>query len=221
MKTLFSKLIYGAMASLVFVLAFQTCWAQEGPNRRLFGLIASPQLAKLDEVSKELKLSDEQKKQVDAMIQDMMGKFGQAFQDAAGDFAKMGVEIRKLQTEAHSKLLGALDDSQKGRIQQIYAQVNRSAVLLDKSVIASLKISEDQQKKIEKAQQESQQTMFESFGEWQTMSSKDRAIKAEELITNRDKTMAAPLTDDQKAEFEKSMGTKLEINLSKIPMPGQ
>ncbi len=45
MKTLISRLIHCAIASLVFVLTFQACWAQEAPSRRLFGLIASPQLA--------------------------------------------------------------------------------------------------------------------------------------------------------------------------------
>ena len=220
MSTFIAKTFPCLLFSFVFVLT-QSSWAQDGFNRRFFGVIASPQLAKLGEVAKELKLTDEQKKQVDSMISDLTGKFGKAFQEAAGDFEKMGVEIRKLQTEAHTKVLESLDDLQKKRMQEIYVQVNKSTVLLDKSVASSLKISEDQQKKIEKAQQESQQAMFASFGDWQNMSEKERAKMAEEVVANRDKTMAAPLTDDQKSEFEKSMGLKLEINLSKIPMPGQ
>jgi chloramphenicol O-acetyltransferase len=208
---------------LLSVLTFITCVDvanAQGPNRRLFGNIASSQIAGLDEVVKEVGITDEQKKKIETLTEEMIAEFGDIFQEAQGDFDKIGREIQKLQSVIHKDLLAVLDEKQRERMQQIYVQVNNGCVLTDDSVVKALEITDDQKKKIASALQSNQQEVFGVFQQFQSMSEEEQAKKQSEIIEARDKAMIDVLTDEQKTKHEAAKGQVIEIDLSKIPMPG-
>ncbi len=221
MKTLFFRVTRLLTMMAIGLVSSHCVIGQGAPNPKLFGAVPSPSIAKLTEVVQELKLTSDQQQKVSALNAEMSAKRMSAFQDAQGDFEKMGRDIRKIYNQSHKSLLEVMDPPQRKRMQEIYVQVNSSALLLDDDTMASLKITDEQKKKLEKGVAESRDELFESFGEWQSLSEADRNKRAAEMIDKREKAMIAILSESQRTDFEKSKGEALEIDLSKIPFPGR
>ena len=53
------------------------------------------------------------------------------------------------------------------------------------------------------------------------LSEEEAAKKVDELIKSRDEKLLAVLNDEQRKAFEQMCGEKLEVDLSKMPMPGR
>jgi hypothetical protein len=53
------------------------------------------------------------------------------------------------------------------------------------------------------------------------MSDEERAKEVEEMIKSRDESLLKVLTDEQKEQFANMAGEKVDVDLNKLPMPGQ
>src|SRR5690606_6247018 len=117
--------------------------AQQGGGGwgRLFQIPAVA-LAQLDEVQEELKLSDDQKKQVAELNEKLNQDRRDLFQ--SGDREQFREKWAKMNADASAEFKKLLDDAQAERVQEIYIQVNGPAVLADESVAEELKLSDEQ-----------------------------------------------------------------------------
>lgn len=175
-------------------------------------------IAQLEEVQAELKLSDEQKSAVAKLNAELNEKRMAIFQNAAGDWDAIREGVTKLYREMHEKFVNELDDSQRTRMQELYLQVNGPLALQSDELSAALKLTDEQQQKLEEARNESRDA-FMNAG-LRDMSEEDAAKKVEELLGARDERLLAVLTDEQRTEFQRMKGEKLEIDLSKMPGSG-
>jgi hypothetical protein len=187
---------------------------------RLF-LVPAATLAQLEEVQKALELTDDQVAELEELNEEMGEQRREAFENGAGDFDKMRKEIVKVYAESHEAVMKALGEKQRPRMQEIYVQINGTNVLQDKQLIEALKLTEEQQEELEQAATSSRQDAFSFFQEARDMSEEERAEEIEALVKDRDEAMLGVLDEEQKKEFEKLKGEKLEVDLSKLPGPGR
>lgn len=211
------------LSAFAIAVSFTTSIAQgqRTGNPRLFGTIPAVTLAQLEEVQVATKLSDDQEKKVASLQDALNNQRRELFQDAAGDFEKIGQGINRLYAESQRELDGTLQESQRKRMQEVYIQVNGSMALMDKPIQEMLEISDKQRSKLQAALGESRRAMFESFQDYQNMSDEERAKAGNDLVESRNNGLLAVLSDTQKAEFKKSQGENLTIDLSKLPIPGR
>jgi hypothetical protein len=210
-------------ASLCFLLVVsQSASAQRGGRfARLFGAVPSVTLAQLEEVAKDLKLNDEQKKKAADLQEEMSAERRELFQDAAGDFDRLRQDIAELYKEVTTKFNALLDEPQQKRAHEIYVQVNGPVTLSDELVAKTLQLTDEQKQKVEQARTDSRTQAFSAFQDFQNMTDEEREKKTDELIQNRDKSLLAVLNDQQRGEFDKLKGQALEVDLPKLPVPGR
>jgi Spy/CpxP family protein refolding chaperone len=197
----------------------QVAWAQRGRGRgfgRLFGGIAKAQLATLDEVQTELKLSDEQKTQVadinDALGEDRSALFGGDF----GAFSEIRPEMDRLNREASGEVDKVLDDNQRKRLQEIAIQVNGPAALNDPSVVEQLKLTDEQKQKLEDVRAENNKAAEEAMADFGEMSREERREKFRDLSETAGEKLLGVLTDEQKEQFEQMKGAEIDVDLSPL-----
>jgi Spy/CpxP family protein refolding chaperone len=221
MSTPVNKVVV-SVGSLCLVVAFsQSALAQRGGGARLFGAIPAVTLAQLEEVEKELKLTDEQQQKAEALNEELNNARREAWQNAAGDFEKVREDVSKLYRDFTAKFNAGLEEPQQKRLEEIFIQVNGPIVLTIETIADELMLSDDQKTKLEAAAADSRSQAFDSFQDFQNMSEDERAKKVQDLIGSRDKSLLAVLSDEQKEKFEQMKGEKLEVNLANLPGPGR
>ena len=212
--------VFIAGAILVLGSIAVTASAQ-GPRGGMFGRGggSSAMLLGIPEVQKELNLSDDQKKDVDALLGDvrekMRASFGQVnFQDlqslSAEEREKRIGEMRKKAEEAgkgvDEKAGKILDAKQVERLHQLQLQREGAMALTRPDVIKKLDLSEEQQAKIKKIQEDARPKgmVFDP-----NQSSEDRQTamkKMREQFEKAQKDCLAVLSDDQMLDWTKMCG---------------
>jgi len=208
------------VVGLVMVSALaQSASAQRGGGRgfgRLFNGTAKAQLATLDEVQADLKLTDEQKTQIaeinDKLREDRRGLFGSGF----GQFNQIRADMDKLNSEASAEVDAKLDDTQKQRLQEIAIQVNGAAALNDPSVVGQLNLSDEQKKKLEDVRAENSKAVEDAMSDFGDLSREERRDKFRTLAETSDSNLLGVLTDEQKKKFDEMKGTEIDVDLSPL-----
>jgi Spy/CpxP family protein refolding chaperone len=209
-----------AVVCFVIVSALaQASWAQRGGGRgigRLFGGIAKAQLATLDEVQSDLKLTDDQKTQIaeinDKLREDRRGLFGGGF----GQFSQIRADMDKLNRAASAEVDAKLDEPQKQRLQEIAIQVNGPAALSDPSVVEQLNLSDEQKKKLEEVQADNSQAVEDAMSDFGDISREERREKFRALSDTANEKLLGVLTDEQKTQFDKMKGQEIDIDPSSL-----
>lgn len=209
-----------AAVALLASLNLSPAHAQRGGGwGRMFQLPAVT-LAQLDAVQEDLKLSDEQKKQVAELNEKLNEERQELFQSGqGGDREQFREKWTKFNADAANSFNEILDDAQEQRAQEIFIQVNGPSVLVQESVSEPLKISEEQQEQLQEVLAASREE-FMGAG-LRDMEREEATKKMAELSASRDEKLLAVLNDDQRAQFEKMQGAKIEIDLSELPRPGR
>lgn len=174
-------------------------------------------LSQLDEVAKDIKLTDEQKEKAVELNDTLNQDRGALWQEAQGDPDSLREGMTKINSDITAKLNELLDEAQKTRLGQIYAQANGPSALFDEAVAKELKLTDEQIAKLDQLRTDSRNA-FQDV-DWQSLSEEEAAKQIDEMIATQDKDYAAVLTDDQRAAFEKMQGEKLEIDLANLPNP--
>ena len=213
---------------LPIVALLVTIWsvdhAQAQQRRRGFGFrgYSTVQLASLEKVHDELKLSDSQKTNAAEMAEELSSERRELFSDGGGgDFAAAREKLTKLTTEAEGKLKELLDDEQSKRLRSIQIQVNGAATLSDEDVVKALKISDAQKSQLDDVSEANTQAIREAFQDLQGASREERREKFAELRNMGNEKLLAALTTDQRAAFEKLQGEKVELDLSQLRRGGR
>jgi Spy/CpxP family protein refolding chaperone len=176
-----------------------------------FGAGAKVRLAAIEEVQKALKVSDEQKKQIDDLNTELRDGFRTVLQGGGG---REG--IQKLNEEVAAKLNEVLDDDQEKRLRGITIQIiGPNVVLVDAEVAKELKVTDEQKTKLEEAQQENMREMGEAFRGSGTPDESDRK-KFEELREKGQKRLLDVLTSEQQEQLNAMKGEEVKIDMMKL-----
>jgi hypothetical protein len=189
-------------------------------------------LLRMEEVQKELKLTDDQKK----TLTDEAAKMGEAMRSMFSDFrpgGEMTDEMRKkmeengkkmaeMAKEAEKKLETILDPDQQDRL--IGLLIQRSgvrAVPSSELLCAALEITDDQKTKFAEVEKQNGDEMRKSFekmrsegqgGDEDPQARGEKMRKAmEEMNKAAEERLMAVLTDDQKSKMESLKGEKFEF----------
>ena len=212
-----NRLAIASMVALLVVSSASILHAQgqggrgQGRGRGFFGSRDSMRLNLLavPKVQEDLKLSDEQKSKSQAAIEELSAERQKVFaggqnlsdEERQKAFASLQ-EKTKSSWEAAAK---SLSKEQLARLDQISLQAMGAGALSDETVAETLMLTEEQKNKLQEVGAEIGGKMREAgFGE----GSQEKRAELQKEMTEKS---LAVLTDDQRAEFAKMQGEKLDL----------
>jgi Spy/CpxP family protein refolding chaperone len=171
-------------------------------------------LATIDEVQDTLKLTDEQKDQIDELNDDLRDKFRELLEEGG-----QREEMQELSKSGSQKLTEILDEPQEKRITEIAIQVyGANAVLIHPTLAEFLRVTDEQRSELAEVQRDNMQAAGDAFREMREkdLSREDMRAKFEEMRAEADKKLLAVLTDEQRQQLESMKGEKVEIDMSQF-----
>lgn len=175
------------------------------------GMMNRPQMASgllvMEEVQKELEMTEEQIEEIVAAAQQLNDDFRAAMREAFTNGEDVE-ELTKEFKEQDDELVAKLDDDQKKRLKQLSYQRMDVAILRDADAVAALALTDDQKTAIDDAfasMQEKMQEMFQS-GDREGMRE-----KMGELRTELTEAVMGQLTDEQKAKLDELKGEAFQF----------
>jgi len=211
-----------------------TASAQPGAGGRpggfgggMMGGGSSAMLLRMPEVQKELNLSDDQKKQIETLLADAMqqarASFGQVnFQElqnlSADEREKRLADMRKKFEDVgkgtDEKVAKILDTDQAERLHQLQLQQQGAMALFRPEVIQKLRLSDDQQAKMKKIQEDARPKGM-TFDPNQSAEDRQAMFKKmRDQFDKAQKEILAVLTDDQMLDWTNMCGKEF-----KFPQP--
>jgi len=169
-----------------------------------------------DKVQKELELNDDQKSELKKIGEELRPAGGGGnFQNLSDDErAKQRTERDAKMKEAQAKVDKILVPQQQERLKQISWQVAGAQALSDPEVSEKLKITDKQKEDIKAVQDkagEETRALFQGGGSREENQTKMADIRK----ASEEKTLAV-LTPEQKTEFDKLKGDKVEISFADL-----
>jgi hypothetical protein len=159
-----------------------------------------------ESVQKDLKLSDDQVKEVKDAVKKAT-EARQGLQDL--DREERTKKIQEITKESDKAVAKILKKDQAKRLKQIALQVQGARAFADAAVAKELKLTDDQKKKLRAIQTEAQTALRDARqdagGDREALQKKIREINKDTF----DKAMKE-LTDDQKTTWKKMTGKKFE-----------
>jgi Spy/CpxP family protein refolding chaperone len=199
---------------------------QRGPGRGLSrGSLLG--LLRLEQVQKELKLSEEQTTKVGEVAEKLGAEMRKQFtalreiEDRDQRRAKTTEFVNQLEQKAREQLGDVLEREQMMRLYQIRMQV-RAVVdsLASRYVAGRLKITDEQKKKLAEIDKESQAKRFEIYSTMRDATDEQRAEafqKLRKIRSDANEKALGVLTAEQKEAFEKMQGKKIELQMERGP----
>lgn len=188
-----------------------------GPPPMMFSDPAS--LLRMPAVQDELKLTDEQKKSVEAIhgeVDKEMRERGAKMQSLTPDqrrsyFEKARETFETERKETSDKLLAVLDEKQRERIDQLSLQRRGTAALLDDEVAEELKLTDKQRDRLEALRDESREAIQAAFEEADPDDRDAVRRKLDALRQKQSNRALKLLTAQQRKSFEDLQGEKFEF----------
>ena len=194
-------------------------------SRRGFSRGSLLGLLRLEQVQKEMKLSEEQTAKVKELVEKLGAEMREQYtalreiEDRAQRRAKM-TELRdQFDNKVREQLHDVLEREQMMRLYQIRMQV-RPVVdsLANRYVVRRLELTEEQQKKVAEIAKETQAKQSELFGAMRDASDEQRSEafqKLRQVRSDADEKALAVLTAEQKEAFENMKGEKIELEMER------
>jgi len=209
---------FGKMALSVAVVAMaaSVCFAQGGRGRGGMQTPEGPLLLGNKSVQDELKLTDDQKKEIKTVTDAQREKMTKAFADNKGDqeaITKAMKEITDDSNKALTKTVDSLKDNQKKRFKEIQIQVKGLKAFADEEVVKALKLT-DKQKDDFKAQADDfdkdRRALMTDAGR-DAAKRAEAVTKANELQAKVTDKILGSLKDDQKKTWKEMTGDKFDF----------
>jgi hypothetical protein len=207
----------------VLLATLQFANAQEQQQWRRFRLhlfrvgISVPQIAGLEHVQRELKLTEDQVAKVTEINEELRADRFEIMQGSQEDSRAKVEKIKELTKAATAKVDDTLDDAQKKRLQEISIQVNGAPSLANPDIAKALGITEDQRKRMAEVRAAFMQSMDDLGETVSNLTQEEIQAKLVEAREEVHKKLLAVLSDEQQAAFEKMKGapfnpTPIEAN---------
>jgi Spy/CpxP family protein refolding chaperone len=225
--------------ALVFGATFVSASAAEGPGGSRRGMGRGMGMSRggllgllmMEQVQKDLKLSEDQVAKVNTISEELRGEMRQEYgtlreiQEPEKRRAKMAELSAKFDRDSRTKLADVLNKEQMSRLDQIQMQVRPAAEsLTEKEVADKLKLTDEQKQKLEqinKDMQAKQSELFRSMREASREQRTEASQKMRKIRSDTDKQALDVLTAQQKEEFEKMKGKKIELQMERRRGGGQ
>jgi Spy/CpxP family protein refolding chaperone len=224
-----SRFIVPVAAGLVVVaVAVQTASAQDrGRRGGGFGRGASElRLLNSPQVQKELDLLDEQKKDIQKLIDDSRAQMRDAFsglrdlsrEERREKFAEMREKMRSMNEKLQKELNEVLLPHQQDRLKQIALQLQGNQALSNPEVAAKLGLSDKQKDQLAQVQEEGREKMREMFTSAREAGGDREAMREKfaQMREDLDKQIEGVLTADQKRKLEEMRGEPFELDRSQL-----
>jgi Spy/CpxP family protein refolding chaperone len=180
-------------------------------------------------IAKEIKVTDEQKTKLDALTPEMRADRQEMMQSMGGggggpgsmtpeEMAKRQAEMQKLTDKYDKKVGEILTPEQLARLKELRLQAIGPTALSDKDVAKELNLTTDQKVKMKAAEDDAAKKRQALFADMQGGGG-DRAAmqtKMKEISDALLKQLVDALTPEQKAQYEKMKGVKLDIDWTTI-----
>ncbi|HVC97263.1 MAG TPA: hypothetical protein VND64_26520 [Pirellulales bacterium] len=213
-----SKRLIVSLVAVLSAISWMGAEAHAQGRGRGFGRMNSPErvgvlLVGIDKVQEDLKLTAEQKSELTKVTtaygEEMQGFFGALQNLSQEERTKKFAEAQEKTKATWEKCEKILSSEQVERVKQISRQARGAEALADGDVKLALKLSEDQNKQLETIRDAASQEMRGAFqqGGDQEAAQKKRA----EIRKSAGEKALAVLSDEQKKEFEKLQGEKIEL----------
>ena len=180
-------------------------------------------LLRIEQVQKELKLSDEQLTKVDEVGETLGTEMREQYaalreiEDREQQRSKMNKLRDEFDSKAREKLHDILAREQMMRLYQIRMQVRSVTNSLDNRYVAGrLKLTDDQKAKLAEVGKEVQAKMSELYGKMRDASQEQRSEifqKFRSIRSESDEKALGVLTDEQKQAFEEMKGEKIQLEM--------
>ena len=197
--------LLAVLGSCAFSLSVSCVLAQEGgrePARTVQPLyIYVMQAAAMPGVQKELDLTDDQLEE--------MAEIRWNFSSAARD--RDDAKLRALVAESVKTIDRVLSAAQRNRLKQIHRQTLHTGALLMPDVIAALKLSGEQQKKLQDIDAKRLDVLL-PLNKKTDMPETERREKHRQLLKESMDAAMAVLTPSQREEFPKLLGDKFDFH---------
>jgi hypothetical protein len=204
-----SMVAVGVMTILMISTPAQ---AQRG---RVFGPVSRFELATLEPVKAELKLSDTQQAKATELAEKLRSE-RRAARDAGGDSASIREKTTKLTKELTEQFVATLDESQRQRLTGIFIQVNGASALQDDAVAAALNITDAQKQKLADLRDSFAEANRNAFQDFQNLSDDERREKLAALRNDQNEKAMAELTAEQREKIATIKGAPVEVDLSSL-----
>jgi len=225
MSRIAGRLGYAVAALAVVVLMAQVAEAQRGEGGRrgrggrgMFYISSVQLVSQSDDVQAALKLNEEQTTAVDEINDQLRSERREAYnrrRDGSGDARREArEEMVKLNEKAAAKLAEVLDGEQQKRLMEISIQVNGAAALAEPAIAKELKVTKEQEAKLDEVRQSNMEAARETFADLRDLSRDERSAKMQEIRTESDKNLLAVLTSEQQAQFESLKGEPVEVDMA-------
>jgi hypothetical protein len=204
---------------IVCATAAEVTYAQGGGRRGFGGPRTRFELATLPEVQAELKLTEEQKKMATEQLTKLREKSAAMLQGGGGGGGggqAARTELAKLTADMDAAFVGKLDDTQKSRMNGLFAQVNGGAAVLDAAIAKALELNDDLIAKIKAVNDANQSARREAMQGFQDMSPEQRTEATAKLRASEDKSIMALLSEAQVKKFDSIKGAALTIDQSPL-----
>lgn len=203
------------VACLAWAVCATEAQAQRGGGQGRFGQGGSTALLRMEEVRKELKITDDQTKKVEEIGQKLAEEMREAFSGGNQNLSEEErAERRKKMTEITAKgdeeLGKVLEASQVTRLKQLRLQREGTAALVRAEVAKEVGLSDDQQTKVRDAIGDGRQ----NFQRLQGLSEEERTAKLAEIQKDREerqKKALDVLTDAQKTKWKEMQGAEFKF----------
>jgi len=210
-----------------FVAAAQGQAAEE--TRRGFGRGLSRgsllSLLRLEQVQKELRLSEEQAAKVNKVTEELTAEMRKQYttlrevEDRDQRRAKMTELADQFDGKVREQLRDVLAGEQMTRLYQIRAQVRAVVESLGSTYVAGrLKLTDEQKEKVARINKDMQAKRSELFAAMRDATQEQRAEAIEKLRKIRsdaDKEALAVLTAEQSKAFQEMQGEKIELQMQR------
>jgi hypothetical protein len=190
------------VVAIVTVFAASPLLAQGQGRRGGFGEGIRLRVLELSQVQDELKLSDDQKVEARKAGESLQGLFAGLQNLSQEERQQKMQEIQAKTRAAIEQVNKVLSKEQNERLDQIVLQARGAGALSDEKVAADLKITDAQRQKLQEIQQQTMQQFRDAQG--------DQGKIAEIRKTSREQSLAA-LTEEQRQQFEKMQGAKIDL----------
>ncbi len=207
-----------------------------GGGQAIGGIAATPfgrasldrlSLIRIEQVQKELKVSDEQGEKVTALVESHREKTrskvnGQDIRKMSADerrklFTELGAKRKKVSVESEKTLAEILTEEQSSRLAQIVYQQSGIRALDLPEVQKKLKVSEEQVKKLADVKKEQVTNRAELIRNAQQNGQRRTLRDAfAEMTKKRNEALMGVLTEEQKKAFEELKGKPFELKRQRV-----
>jgi hypothetical protein len=185
---------------------------------------AGPMLLRNKSVQQELKLSEEQAKKINEVIQEVFGKHQDEIatlreQGAEQGFEKMQELMKKVSEETRKALAGVLQPDQEKRFKQIELQLQGARAFQEADVQNALKLTDEQKEKLKTIDQDAAKEMQNLRSQGGPGNFQEGLRKVNALRKEATEKAQSVLTEDQKKTWADMTGKTFEMKFEPRQRP--